>query len=300
MILCKHCSNSIELKDNKYFCPSCEKTFTSEDGITSLSENLDCNHEYYPEEAYQKLIQNEASSFWFNVRNKIICQTIIRYLPPSSDIIEVGCGTGFVSSAIKKLGYTVDCADLFPKALSFCMKRNAGRHFFILNLEDVLFIEEYDAVCAFDVIEHIQDDQLALTNMHKILKNEGYVFITVPACPSLWSAGDVIAEHKRRYTMKELTEKVENAGFKICKISYFMSLLFPLLYTRRKISSLLMKDSNCSDQIREDCMGQLNPNPLLNKLLYTIFSIEPLLLRHMNLPIGGSLLCVAQKKERTK
>lgn len=264
-----------------------------------LSKSLDTSDSYYPDDFYEQLFTSEASSFWFQVRNTIISQTIARYLPPPAEIIEVGCGTGFVASAMHTLGYTVDCADLFPEALAFCMKRDAGRHYFTLNLEERIFVEEYDAVCAFDVIEHIEHDHLALTNMYHLLKDGGYVFITVPACPSLWNAGDVISEHKRRYTMKELSDKIEEAGFQISKITFFMALLFPLLYMKRTITKNSLHDASCLQDIKDDCLAQLNPNPLLNKLLYTIFSIEPLLLRYMNLPIGGSLLCVAQKKERT-
>lgn len=100
--------------------------------------------------------------------------------------------------------------------------------------------------------------------------------------------------------MKELADKVEKAGFRISNITYFMALLFPLLYMKRIITAHSLNDDSCLQDIKDDCLAQLNPNPLVNNLLYTIFSIEPLLLQHMNLPIGGSLLCVAQKKEKAK
>lgn len=198
MILCKHCSNPIQYNGEQYLCSSCDLNYTVNYGIIDFSKKMENNTTYFPKGSFDTLYQIEEASFWFKVRNTILSQTITRYLPPPAEVIEVGCGTGFVASAMHTLGYTVDCADLFPEALAFCMKRNAGRRYFTLNLEERIFVEEYDAVCAFDVIEHIEDDALALTNMYHLLKNGGYAFITVPSCPSLWNAGDVISEHKRR------------------------------------------------------------------------------------------------------
>jgi len=297
MILCKHCFNPIQYYGKQYHCSVCNYQYSVENGIIDLSGVLDENNNYFPEDFFDTLYKIEENSFWFKVRNAIISQTIIQYLPPPADIIEVGSGTGYVASSINTLGYAVDCADLFTEALEFCIKRNAGHHYFTLNLKERIFVEEYDAVCAFDVIEHVENDLLALTNMYHLLKNDGYAFITVPACPSLWNAGDVFAEHKRRYTLIELRKRVEEAGFQIKKITYFMTLLFPILYMKRKFFVKSLDNESCMQDGKYDYLSELNPNPLLNKFLYNIFSIEPFLLKHMNLPIGSSILCVAQKKE---
>lgn len=295
MIQCTKCHTQVEFKGTYYICPSCNHIYSIEKGITKISEDIETDQSYFSKDSYEKLFKCETTSFWYGVRNKIICQTIKKYLPVRSNVLEVGSGTGFVASAVRKLGYTVDCADLFLNGLSFCQTRNAGRSCFQLNLEDMVFIEEYDAVCAFDVIEHIDHDSVALKNMHALLKEGGYAFITVPACPSLWSSGDEIAEHKRRYTALELREKVEQSGFQVCRMTYFMTLLFPVYYILRKCSKDSSVIDNSSQSAKEKWFSQFNPHPLVNIPLYFIFSIEPFLLRFTDLPFGSSLLCIARK-----
>jgi hypothetical protein len=57
-----------------------------------------------------------------------------------------------------------------------------------------------DAVALFDVIEHIADDGEVLRDVRDSLSDEGYLYVTVPSSPLLWSNVDVMAGHYRRYT----------------------------------------------------------------------------------------------------
>ena len=267
-------------------------------GVFCFSDNKYNETDFFPEDAFDRLYKSENANFWFRVRNLIIGNTIKNYLPRgSSKIIEVGCGTGFVSSYLKRQGYDIDCADLSLQGLNYCRKRDAGNGYYQFNLYDALFYEHYDGVCAFDVIEHIDDDNLVLQNMNKALKAGGFIFITVSANKKLWSEIDVFSKHKRRYNMTELKDKIEDAGFKIMRISYFMTFLFPFIY----ISSFrLLRHTRVSkaetETIREKASSRLNLNPTLNTIFFFIFRLETYLLNHINLPFGSSLLCVAQKR----
>ena len=295
MILCKKCHNPVNTKDSSYICSSCNFQYITKDGITTFSDIGGTVNNYFSKDTFEKVFRYESTSFWYRVRNQIICQTIKKYLSQPAEIIEVGCGTGYVATAIRGLGYTVDCADPYFDALSFCKIRNAGRSFFQLNLEDAVFFEEYGGVGAFDVLEHIENDNTALKNMYHLLKDGGYAFITVPACKSLWSAGDVIAEHKRRYTYSELEERVTHAGFQVSRITYFMTFLFPAYFIISKCSGNWSGSDSTSPAAKERWFSQFNPNPILNTVLYFIFGIEPIFLRYLNFPLGSSLLCVARK-----
>jgi SAM-dependent methyltransferase len=218
-----------------------------------------------------------------------------------SKIIEGGCGTGFVSSYLEKLGYDINCADLSLQGLNYCKKRDAGNSYYQFNMYDALFYEHYDGVCAFDVIEHIDDDQLVLQNMNKALKAGGFIFVTVPANKKLWSEIDEFSKHKRRYNLVELKDKIENAGFKIMRISYFMTILFPFMWIYVSRFRFLRNTSVSKDEIEissEKALCGLNLNPILNAIFFYIFRLETYLLNHINLPFGSSLLCVAQKKGR--
>lgn len=282
----------------QYLCQNCGKTYSSKDGIIQLTGNTLHEEQYFPDNGFEILYQSEEKNFWFKVRNKIIGNVITRYLSLQSCILEVGCGTGYVSRYLKKMGYHVECADLFFAALRFCKERDAGDYYYQCNLSDQIFIEEFDAICAFDVLEHINDDVAILKNMHAALKPDGILFITVPADRHLWSAMDIYAEHKRRYSLQELREKIEDNGFKVKKISYFMTLLYPFILLARKISLRTgnMNDENVKKQIQKDAMSELQPNGIINSMFFLIFSLEVPLINTIALPFGSSLLCIAVKE----
>jgi 2-polyprenyl-3-methyl-5-hydroxy-6-metoxy-1,4-benzoquinol methylase len=282
----------------QYSCRNCGKTYPDREGIIQLAGDTLHEEHFFPDNAFEILYQSEEKNFWFRVRNKIIGNAITRYLSPRSRILEVGCGNGYVSRYLKKMGHRVECADLFFDGLQFCKERDAGYLYYQCNLLDRLFIEEFDGICAFDVLEHIDDDDAVLKNMHDALKPGGTLFITVPADRRLWSVMDIYAEHKRRYSMKELRTKIEGNGFKVIKMSYFMTFLYPFILLSRK---LLLRTGNMNDedmkkQINKEAMSELQPNGILNFIFFFIFRLEVPLLRSFNFPFGSSLLSVAVKE----
>jgi 2-polyprenyl-3-methyl-5-hydroxy-6-metoxy-1,4-benzoquinol methylase len=282
----------------QYSCQKCGKTYPNNDGIFQFAGETLYDEQYFPDNAFEILYQSEEKNFWFRVRNKIIGNAITRYLPQQSRILEVGCGTGYVSRYLKKRGYHVECADVFFDALQFCKKRDAGDLYYQSNLSNRLFIEEFDGICAFDVLEHIDDEDAVLKNVHDALKPGGTLFITVPADKCLWSSMDIYAEHKRRYSMQELREKIEGNGFKVLKLSYFMTLLYPFILISRKLSlrTTRMNDEDMKKQIKKEIMSELQPNLIINSLFFLIFSLEVPIISSVTLPFGSSLLCVAVKE----
>ncbi len=89
--------------------------------------------------------------------------------------------------------------------------------------------EKFDLICLFDVLEHIEEDLDTLIAVKKLLAERGRILITVPAYRWLWSAHDEFLHHKRRYNTSEIKAKTKEAGLRALKISYFNSLLFPLV-----------------------------------------------------------------------
>lgn len=296
MLCCINCRSSLKRNKDYYLCEHCGRKFPIKDSIsTFLNEKHKEMH--FPCDSFERLYQSENRNFWFRVRNIIIEKTVINYLPIKSRLIEVGCGTGFVSKHLKDLGYRVECADLYIEGLRFSQKREVGNAYYQFNLYDPLFIDEFDSICAFDVLEHIEDDRLVLNNMFRSLKQGGYLFVTVPACKKLWSVTDEFAAHKRRYSAKELSEKIESTGFEIVKLSHFMSFLFPFIALSRKFSNLTSSylKSNKSKG-HDQVFNELEISPILNSLFYLIFRCEVPLIQHLNLPFGSSLLLVAKKR----
>jgi 2-polyprenyl-3-methyl-5-hydroxy-6-metoxy-1,4-benzoquinol methylase len=287
--------------NGKFVCQNHGHSYHEKEGIIQLIQNAASAERYFPDNAFDLLYHSEEENFWFRVRNRIIGNTITRYLSSRSRILEVGCGTGFVSRYLKQRGFHIECADLSFEALQFCKKRDSGYAYYQYNLAERIFLEEFDGICAFDVLEHFKDDARALKNMYEALKPGGVLFITVPADMRLWSAMDVYAEHKRRYSAQDLRKKLEMNGFNIMRMSYFMAFLFPVLLLSRKF--LLRRGLSNTEEsvkiVKQEVVKELQPNTILNSLFYVIFSTEVPLLRSFNLPFGSSLLCVAMK-ERSK
>lgn len=290
MLRCIACGNDLECAASGFICSACGKDYPFANGICSFSKEEFSDDDYFPIAAFERLYNIESNNFWFRARNSIIGNAVKNYLPLGSKIIEVGCGTGYVSSFLKRQGYDIDCADLYLQGLHYCRERDGGTNYFQFNLYDPLFFEHYDGVCAFDVLEHINDDELVLQNLNDSLKAGGFIFITVPASKYLWSKVDEAAKHKRRYNRDELVEKVNRAGFEIRRINYFMTILYPFLFISRRLFSMNRIDT-ASNEI-------YYINPLLNNLLFYIFMFETKFLRNIDFPFGCSILCVAQKVGR--
>jgi 2-polyprenyl-3-methyl-5-hydroxy-6-metoxy-1,4-benzoquinol methylase len=299
LLICPLCKKPLLKEAVQYSCQNCGKTYPDKEGIIQFAGDTPHEEQYFPDNAFEFLYLTEEENFWFRVRNKIIGYAISRYVSHQSRILEVGCGTGYVSRYMKKMGYHVECADLFLDALQFCKERDAGDFYYQYDLSDRLFINEFDSICAFDVLEHIDDDVMILKNLYNALKPAGTLVITVPADMRLWSSMDIYAEHKRRYSMQELRQKIERNGFKVIKMSYFMTLLYPFILISRKLSfqqGEIITD-NAKSRIKRKAMNELHPNPILNLLFFLVFSMEVPLLRSVTLPFGSSLLCVAVKEQ---
>jgi hypothetical protein len=144
----------------------------------------------------------------------------------------------------------------------------------------------FHLITALDVIEHVDQDVDALRALHTLLVTAGKAVITVPAYMFLWSYCDELNEHKRRYTLTELKAKLVEAGFIVEKISYFNTLLFPIVFIIRMLNNILKRDGSSHIDM---------PTAPVNFILKNIFGIEKHLLKYLNHPFGVSILAVVRK-----
>ena len=155
------------------------------------------------------------------------------------------------------------------------------------------FGKKFDFITMLDVIEHIKDDVQYLFMISNWLTDGGILFLTVPAYQWLWSGEDYVSQHVRRYSRKRLEETVLKAGFVIDKISYFNTFLFPTQALVILIKRLFSSKSKTQTNLQEI-------PEFINSTLQNIMSAESPLLNQMDLPFGGSILCVCRKRERNK
>jgi SAM-dependent methyltransferase len=242
--------------------------------------------------SFARLADVEAANFWFRSRNRLIVWAIGRYFPTASSMFEIGCGTGFVLSGIRaaRPEISLSGSDIFVEGLAFARQRVPDATLFQMDARSIPFAGEYDIIGAFDVLEHIDDDDAALDEIHRACKAGGGVVLTVPAHPWLWSASDVYAHHKRRYRRGELEAKLRRAGFDVIRSTGFTLVLLPLLAGLRRTQR---------DVATFDPMSGLQLNRAINAGLESMLAIERAWLRAgVSLPMGSSRLVVARKRNQ--
>ena len=242
----------------------------------------------YPTDAFDSLAEVEAGHWWFTWRNRIILRALRRAKPDISRFLEVGCGTGFVLQAISRAwpNARLETAEIHLEGIAHAKRRVPSAVFRQL---DVRFMDEpatFEAIGAFDVIEHIEEHELVVRNLARALKPGGVLAVTVPQHPGLWSATDEHACHVRRYTRPLLRDTVQQAGLVVEHATSFVSLLLPLMWLNRRRPA--PKDA--------DPMREFRIHPAVNAALGSAMAVEFAMLSvGLSLPAGGSLLIVARK-----
>lgn len=238
---------------------------------------------------YEILYHIEETHWWHAARRQIVMDWILGRYPGRHDlvILDAGCGTGLMLQQMEHLGHA-DGVDISDEALEFCRKRGLEnvRHADLLELP---FAENsFDFVTALDVLEHLDDDSGGLREMRRVLRPGGRVFIFAPAHRWLWSLQDEVSHHRRRYTARTLRETVERAGLAIERQSYVSLFLLPVIFLGRQWLKVRLKFRTAVTE------NDLHPE-WSNGILRWIFEAEIPILRRINMPMGASLLCVAQK-----
>jgi SAM-dependent methyltransferase len=234
-------------------------------------------------------VESEVESFhwWFVVRRKLLKSILSSIsVQKNSLTLDIGCGAGSNLRALMSTGLDVIGLDRSIYALSLIRSKEKFP-LLVGDLNDLpIKAKSVGLIIAMDILEHLDDDSNGIIESYRVLSKGGIMFITVPAFNFLWGIQDIVTGHKRRYSRKEIKNKLKVAGFDVLKSSYFnFFLFFPIFIVRRFIKLLGLK-------IRSE--NELN-SPLLNFMLKTVFSLEPYLLKYFPFPIGVSIFCVAKK-----
>jgi SAM-dependent methyltransferase len=238
-------------------------------------------------EVYDSLYTHAESHWWNRSRKRIILSLLRRHARTGGRVLDLGCGVGTHLHALGEFG-EVWGADPSDTALAYCRRHFPGR-LDVIALPDAVPYEPatFDVVVMLDVLEHIEDDAAALSQVHKVLKPGGVFVMTVPALRWLWSAYDEHAHHWRRYHRGPLRALLAAAGFDVHLLSYTNCFLFPLMAASR----LLMPATFWN----EKDMVKRGNGRLIGPLFELIFSAERHVLPWLPLPVGGSLVAVATR-----
>jgi len=237
----------------------------------------------------------EERNFWFRSRNRLIHHLFEKYIGSvgNTRYLEIGCGTGYVMKGLSDFeNLTMTGAEVLLEGLKFAKRRLPLVEFVQLDAAQMPFSEEFEAIGAFDVLEHIDDDITVMENVWRALKPRGLFFLTVPQHMFLWSHLDDFACHKRRYSRKQLTERLTASGFRIEFWSSFVFALFPLLVASR----LTKKKKMVGHSESEVAANEFKLPGIVNSTFEFLMRFDELLIQNgISLPFGGSLVVVARK-----
>lgn len=245
-------------------------------------------------EEYRIMYEMEDAYWWYVGLRAIFFEFLEKYSLENRNlrILDTGCGTGGTLKRLTEYGKTYGI-DVSSTALNFCKRRKIS-NLIQASANNIPFKDNsFDVVISNDVLNlsQIRDDLSVLKKYHRILKENGIVILNVPAYNFLMSEHDRAVDTKHRYTKKEISSKLKKAGFIPERITYWNTVLFPVLGAARLLKKLKSKNL----QPRSD----LKRFPaIFNNPLTSIIMLEARLLKRLNLPFGLSLFALARKGDR--
>jgi SAM-dependent methyltransferase len=249
---------------------------------------INTSHKYLGPDEYGFMYEMEDDHWWFVSRRNLVLELIKSLRMPFPTILDVGSGTGRNLLEFNKIGKAVGI-DVARQAVEFCNKRglkNVTQCF----LEQMNYSDNsFDIITCLDVLEHVLDPVKALSELKRVLKNNGRIIITVPAFRILWSQHDEALCHFRRYEKDSLLNDLREARLQIQIINYFFLCSFFAVFPIRIIRKLLIPQHKLISDTTT------LPPRFLNEFLKLLFKLEIKLAMRSRLPFGSTLYAVASK-----
>jgi len=270
--------------------------YTVVHGIRCYSPEVASSYADYPEDGLDLTDKNADSSFWVSSRNRLFKSIVYDQMAPTgkTKFLEIGCGTGnFIQQIVENKNLEITGSEIYLKGLLYAKKNLPNVDFIQFDVTQGQIGEEFDLIVAFDVIEHIENDIAAISNINRMLHKGGGLIMTVPQHMFLWSKLDEIVKHKRRYSRRELVTKLQENGFDISYATSFLFVLFPLMLISRMFDK--GHEQSQSDEVALEKRVKF-PNAL-NWTFDLFMRVDEILIRKgISLPFGGTLVVVARKR----
>jgi len=246
------------------------------------------------------LVDNEAlilesritSEHWWFAGRRCLFQRIIRRLnlAPESEIIDLGSGSGSNLEMLRQINFhNVHGLDISPTAVNLCHQRGFKKVVLGNICQTGFKSGRFDLALATDVLEHVDDDELALKEIARLLKKDQAALLVVPSFPALWGIQDEISAHVRRYRRGELVKKARAVGLSVERHRYFNFLLCAPIWMARTV-------------LKRVSFGVKNENivntPFLNLLLKVIFFCDIYITEIVKVNFGVSEYILAYKRSK--
>jgi SAM-dependent methyltransferase len=228
----------------------------------------------------------EETHFWFAGRRELLMRLLAPYLLQPKRILDAGCGTGSMLRELRRRGQDAVGVDSLPEAVGLARSGAPGVPVELGDVTGLPFASgSFDGVLLLDVLEHV-DDRRALAEASRVLRPGGFLAVSVPACPWLWSRRDELAGHRRRYDRRSLLRRIDDAGFDVRRSTHYQLLLFPLVVLTRVLGrrkpAWLEREDHVPSGIRP--------------VLAVVNQLEARVAARVSLPLGSSIVAVAVKR----
>lgn len=223
--------------------------------------------------------------YWWYVARADLLETALRsHVEGAGRALDLGSADGPSASWFREAAAATVSLDIDPRGLGsdgVCGSALA------LPFAD----QSFDAVAAFDVIEHCEPEQVALQEVHRVLVPGGRLVMSVPAYTWAWTDFDVANGHHRRYTRPRVVTALRTAGFTVERATYGFASVFPAFAAERMLRKVTRRHGSGAADIVE-----LPRVPkLLNAALLRAARADRLVLERADLPFGSSVFVAATK-----
>jgi SAM-dependent methyltransferase len=243
--------------------------------------------EVQPDDAYFDLMAEVADThWWYRARRAWLRQELAPRVALGERAYDIGCGTADALATLVDLGARpVAGTDLSEHVLEGVVRRDDPPAVLKSLAEALPFADRSAAtLISMDVIEHLDDDVVALREYRRVLRPGGVVFLTVPAYQWIWSEHDDRAAHRRRYSRERFVIAAKAAGFEVDRVTYLFSFLVPVAALLRKTP--LRRFFPATD---EEASAM---HPVIDQALGLLSRIERRVGARFDLPFGLSILLV--------
>lgn len=226
-----------------------------------------------------KLLHDMEDSWWYKGRMILVDKLLRRLKKVNNKILDFGSGYGGMYDTLAKYG-KVYAFEIDKGGLISCKER--GYEKIYSSADDVYNLKsDLDLVVMCDVLEHIEDDDGTLRSINNILRDKGYLLMTIPAYKWLWSIHDDEHKHYRRYTRGQINSLLNKNGFEVDYSSYWNLFLF--------VPALIVRLFGFSGS------SSLKQPKIVNSIFLFFIYIERMIMPNLTLPFGTGIIVLARK-----